>query len=89
MAEEKPEPSNLDKLKGVISALKEMEHYSRSNIEKLTAHWMFFEDELKHKDFAKRWGDLINTQNGFEDQVKVLIEDCETYCSKNKKPVAE
>jgi hypothetical protein len=82
MAEEKPEKSPIEKLKDVVSELKEMEHYSRSNIEKLTGHWMFLEDEIKHKEFANRWGDLMNAQNAFEDQVKALIEDCQTYCKK-------
>ncbi len=82
MAEEAPKKTPLDKLKDIMSELKEMEHYSRSNIEKLTEHWMFLEDELKHKEFAKRWGDLMNAQNAFEDQVKKLIEDCDTYCKK-------
>jgi len=82
MAEEAPTKTPLDKLKDIMSELKEMEHYSRSNIEKLTEHWMFLEDEMKHKEFAKRWGDLMNAQNAFEDQVKALIADCDTYCKK-------
>jgi hypothetical protein len=82
MDEEKPAKTPDEKLKDVVSELKEMEHYSRSNIEKLTEHWMFLEDVLKHKEFARRWGDLMNAQNAFEDQVKALIEDCQAYCSK-------
>jgi hypothetical protein len=82
MPEEKPIKSPVEKLKDLISELKEMEHYSRSNIEKLTEHWMFLEDEMKHKEFAKRWGDLMNAQNAFEDQVKALIEDCQIFCNK-------
>lgn len=84
MAEEKPEKTPVEKLKDLISELSEMEHYSCSNIEKLTGHWMFLEDEMKHKEFAKRWGDLINAQNAFEDQVKALIEDCTMYCNKTE-----
>ena len=82
MAEEKLEQTPVEKLKDIVSELGQMEHDSRSNIEKLTAHWMFLEDEMKHKEFAKRWGDLMNAQNAFEDQVKALIEDCQTYCNK-------
>jgi hypothetical protein len=82
MAEDKPGKSPVEKLREIISQLKQMEHYSRSNIEKLTEHWMFLEDEMKHKEFAKRWGDLMNAQNAFEDQVKALIEDCQNYCNK-------
>jgi hypothetical protein len=85
MAEEKQGKSPVEKLKDLVSELKEMEHYSRSNIEKLTAHWMFLEDVLKHKEFAERWGDLMNAQNAFEDQVKALIDDCQTYCNKQDK----
>lgn len=85
MAEDKPAKTPLEKFKDLISVLKEMEHYSRSNIEKLTEHWMFLEDEMKHKEFAKRWGDLMSAQNAFEDQVKTLIDDCQAYCNKNTK----
>jgi len=85
MAEDKQPKTSLGKFKDLISVLKEMEHYSRSNIEKLTEHWMFLEDEMKHKEFAKRWGDLMNAQNAFEDQVKTLIDDCQAYCNKNTK----
>ncbi len=52
MAEDKPAKTPLEKFKDLISVLKEMEHYSRSNIEKLTEHWMFLEDEMKHKEFT-------------------------------------
>jgi len=85
MAEDKPAKTPLEKFKDLISVLKEMEHYSRSNIEKLTEHWMFLEDEMKHKEFAERWGDLMNAQNAFEDRVKTLIDDCQAYCAKNAK----
>jgi len=53
MAEDKPAKTPLEKFKDLISVLKEMEHYSRSNIEKLTEHWMFLEDEMKHKEFPR------------------------------------
>ncbi len=82
MAEEKPEKTPVEKLKDLVSELGQMEHNSRGNIEKLTVHWMFLEDEMKHKEFAKRWGDLMNTQNAFEDQVKALMDDCQIYCKK-------
>jgi len=78
MAEDKPAKTPLEKFKDLISVLKEMEHYSRSNIEKLTEHWMFLEDEMKHKEF-------MNAQNAFEDRVKTLIDDCQAYCAKNAK----
>jgi len=84
MSEEKTQKTPIEKVKDIISQLKQMEHYSRNNIEKLTEHWMFFDDELKHKEYVNRWGDLINAQNAFEDQVKALIDDCQNYCNKKE-----
>lgn len=84
MPTDKPEKTPVDKVKDIISQLKQMEHYSRSNMEKLTEHYLFFDDELKHKEFVARWGDLINAQNAFEDQVKTVIDECQNYCNKKE-----
>lgn len=66
-----------DKLKEVISRLKEMEHYSRGNIEKLSADWFLLDDGLKMKDIAKKMEPLMTLQNNFQDAVTELIESAE------------
>lgn len=37
----------LEHVKGAIQQLKEMHHYSKNNVEHLTAQWLMFDGELK------------------------------------------
>lgn len=78
--EEKTEKSGktpAEKLQDVVSQLKEMEHYSKSNVEKLTEFWLLFEDEIKDKDLAGKMDDLLACQNKFHELVQSVIEACE------------
>lgn len=67
-------------MREVNSQLKEMEHYSRHNIEKLSASWLLLDEELKEKAFADRVNDLLSTQNTFQDRVTELSTDLEAEC---------
>lgn len=51
--EEFVEKTPLEKSRDIISQMKKMEHYARSNIEKLTAHWLQIDDELKQKGICE------------------------------------
>ncbi|MBM3359517.1 MAG: hypothetical protein FJY54_17560 [Betaproteobacteria bacterium] len=82
MAEEKTTKTKVERLRGMISQLKEMEHYSRSNIEKLGEFWLALEEEIKHKDFAGRMSELMAAQSAFEDLVKAIIEDYDMECNR-------
>lgn len=75
---ENAELTDAEKVHHVISPLKEMEHYSRNNIEKLSEHWLMLEDDLKNKELAAKMSDLLVCQNSFQDQVLALIGDLET-----------
>ena len=75
---ENTEKTAAEKVHHVISPLKEMEHYSRTNIEKLSEHWLMLEDDLKNKALAAKMSDLLAVQNSFQDQVLALIGDLET-----------
>lgn len=77
MADDENEKSSTDKLKDVVSQLKEMEHYSRSNVEKLTEFWLLFEDQMKEKALAGKMEELLNCQNTFHELVQGVIEACE------------
>lgn len=81
MAEEEfVEKTPLDKSRDIITQIKEMQHYSRANIEKLTAFWLQTDDELKQKDMAKKIEDLLSIQNRFHEALERAVEDYETLC---------
>ena len=80
MSDPIPEKTPVEKMREVNSKLKEMEHYSRNNIEKLSASWLLLDEELKEKGFAERVNDLLSTQNTFQDRVTELSTDLEAEC---------
>jgi len=86
MATEEPvEKSPLEKSRDIITQLKEMQHYSKTNIEKLAAFWLQLDDELKQKDVAKKVELLLTHQNTFCDALESTIADCETACDRMEK----
>ena len=78
--EELVEKTDLEKSRDIISQLKEMLHYSKSNIEKLTAFWLQLDDELKLDAIAKRVEALLTVQNTFHEALESTIEDFESAC---------
>ncbi len=82
MAEEQPEKTPLEKLKNVVSQLKEMEHYARNNLEKLSEIWLLLEDDFKKKkELAERANDLLKAGGALEDLLKKVIEEFEKECT--------
>ena len=73
----KEEPEQIDKLRSLISQLKEMEHYSRSNMQKLAEFWLMLEEEVKHDEFTEEADALLSAQSNFEDHILVLIKSLE------------
>lgn len=74
------EKTPLDKSRDIITQMKEMQHYSRANIEKLTAFWLQLDDELKQKDIAKKVEALLTHQNTFHEALEATITDYEAVC---------
>ncbi|GAA5495671.1 hypothetical protein SAMN02745181_2323 [Rubritalea squalenifaciens DSM 18772] len=72
MADKNVKP--IDKLKSLISQLREMEHYSRSNIEKLSEFWLLLEEEVKHDEFTNEADALLTAQDNFEQHIVKLID---------------
>jgi DNA-directed RNA polymerase subunit F len=79
--EEIVEKTPLEKSQDIISQLKEMEHYARSNIERLTAQWLQIDDELKQKDIAKQVEGLLAQQNTMQEALAATIADYEALCT--------
>lgn len=78
--EEFVEKTPLEKSRDIINQMKEMHHYSKTNIEKLTAFWLQIDDELKQKQIAKQIEALLSHQNAFHDALEATITDYETLC---------
>jgi hypothetical protein len=78
----KPEqaPGEFEKSAAVLSELKEMEFYSRANIETLAQLTLTIDDELKEKEFSDPLGALYSAQNGFQTQVAALVEAYGAKC---------
>lgn len=75
-AEQEP-GGELEKSVGVLSKLKEMEHYSRANIETLAGLTLTIDDELKQKEFVDSIGALYSAQDTFQTQIAALVESYE------------
>lgn len=66
-----------DHLADSLAQLKEMRHYSKSNVEHLTASWILFEGELKSLKQTEKFEDLMNRQSRFYDALEVAIASLE------------
>jgi hypothetical protein len=82
MTDQENEKSDLEKSRDVISQLKEMRHYSITNIEKLGEFWFLLDDELKQKENAKKLEVLLNLQNAFHDALEEMVSDYEIECNR-------
>lgn len=83
--EEFVEKTPLEKSRDIITQLKEMQHYSKTNIEKLSAFWLQLDDELKQKQIAKKVENLLSHQNTFHEALETTIADYEAECARLEK----
>ncbi len=65
-----PEKTRLHTAEDMLSGLKEMIHYVRSNAEKLSEFRLFMEDELKREEFAEKMNDLLDKQTSFHNDLE-------------------
>ena len=82
MTDQDNEKSAVDQVRDIISQLKEMHHYSKTNIEKLGEFWLLFEEEFKQKEDAGKVETLLNHQNAFHDTLEETISDFEIECNR-------
>ncbi len=74
---EQTEKTPLERSRDILSQIKEMQHYSISNIEKLTGFYLELEDELKQKKIAEKIEELLDKQHSFHDSVGEVISSYE------------
>lgn len=89
MAEETNAKSPLDALQDTLSKLKEMEHYSQTNIEKLAALWLEVSENKEQKQYEKMVDEALKRQNQFQESIAQLIEAYESEASRLKAAAVE
>ncbi len=85
MSDPTQEKTVLEKSRDIIAQLKDMSHYSKTNIEKLTEFWLLLEGEMKQKNMAKKFETLLSHQNAFHDSLATVVADYETECERIEK----
>ena len=65
--------SPLEQVNDVVSQLKEMRHYAKNNVERLTAQWMLFDGELKKLHHTDRIEELMTRQGELHDSLEAEI----------------
>ena len=78
--EESREPVNktpADHVTDTLAQLKEMRHYSKTNVEHLTAIWMLFDGELSKLKRTDKIEDLMNRQGQLHDALEAVIGELE------------
>jgi len=73
MAEEGNQRTPLEAMQDTLSRLKEMEHYSKTNIEKLAALWLEVSEHKEQKQYEKMVDEVLKRQNQFEESIASLI----------------
>jgi len=69
--------TSLEHVNDVVNQLKEMRHYAKNNVERLTAQWMLFDGELKKLNQAERIEELMTRQGELHDALAGEIEALE------------
>lgn len=63
----------LDHVNDTLAQLKEMRHYSKNNVERLTAQWLLFDGELKKLKQADHIEALMTSQGELHDALEAEI----------------
>jgi hypothetical protein len=74
MADEDNVKTPLDAMQDTLSRLKEMEHYSKTNIEKLAALWLEVSEHKQQKQYETMVDEVLKCQNRFQESITSLID---------------
>ncbi len=67
----------IDHVNDTLAQLKEMRHYSKNNVERLTAEWLLFDGELSKLGQAGTIEQLMVRQGELHDALEKAIADLE------------
>jgi hypothetical protein len=76
MSEDTPK-TPLDHVGDTLSQLKEMRHYSKANVERLTAQWLLFDGELSKLGKAAAIEPMMELQGQLHDRLEEAITQLE------------
>jgi len=76
MSEENPK-TPLDHVSDTLSQLKEMRHYSKANVERLTTQWLLFDGELAKLGKAAAIEPMMELQGQLHDKLEAAIVELE------------
>lgn len=74
--------SALDHVNDTLTQLKEMRHYSKNNVEALTAAWLLFDGELSKLGQTAKIDALMTRQGELHDALESVIADLEELVAK-------
>lgn len=90
MSDELAKKTPADHIGNTVAQLKEMRHYSKNNVETLTAEWLLFDGELSKLKLADKIADLMDRQGQLHEALENAIADLEEVLEKMKpEPEAE
>jgi hypothetical protein len=69
--------SAFDHVGDALKQLKEMHHYSKGNVERLSAQWLLFDGELKKLKQAGRIEELMTRQAELHEAIEAEIAELE------------
>jgi len=72
-----PTKTQLELVNDTLKQLKEMRHYSKNNVEHLTAQWLLFDGELKALKRAVKIENLMTRQAELHDALETEIGELE------------
>ncbi|GAB2547565.1 hypothetical protein [Rhodanobacter koreensis] len=78
-----------DHIGDTVAQLKEMRHYSKNNVETLTAAWLLYDGELSKLKQADRLANLMDRQNELHDALEKTIAEFEDVLEKMQPPPEE
>ena len=78
-----------DHIGDTLAQLKEMRHYSKNNVESLTATWLMFDGELSKLKQAEKIADLMDRQGQLHAALETVITDLEEVQERLQPPPEE
>lgn len=67
----------FDHVNDTVTQLKEMRHYSKANVERLTTQWLLFDGDLKKLKQADRIEDLMVRAGELHEAIEAEIAELE------------
>lgn len=81
--------SQADQVADALTQLKEMHHYAKNNVERLTAIWLLFDGDLSKLKQTGKIDDLMNRQGQLHDALESVVADLEEVWQELQPPPEE